>query len=123
MQEQQFPKSSRILRSRAFREVRRLGVRAREGKVTICVLTEAKGTHAAWVPRLGIVASREVGSACERNRLKRVVREFFRCNRDCFPRGDSVVVLAAGAGDVGNPQIREQLARALEKVRRLLDGA
>jgi len=44
--------------------------------------------------RLGISASRRVGNAVVRNRVKRGVREWFRAGRDRLPRGVDVVVIA-----------------------------
>lgn len=57
--------------------------------------------------RLGITVTKKVSStAVGRNRVKRVVREVFRKNRELFPPGCDVVVIAKrespalGYGDV-----------------------
>jgi ribonuclease P protein component len=44
--------------------------------------------------RLGLVVSRRVGGAVERNRVKRVVREWFRQNRTQLPFTADLVVIA-----------------------------
>lgn len=53
-------------------------------------------------PRLGVTVTRKVGGAVQRNRVKRVVREVFRCNRELFPVGCDVVLIAKqGAPSLG----------------------
>lgn len=44
--------------------------------------------------RAGIAVSRKVASAVGRNRVKRVLREFFRLHLDQLPQGASTVVVA-----------------------------
>ncbi|MBW2090856.1 MAG: ribonuclease P protein component [Deltaproteobacteria bacterium] len=51
--------------------------------------------------RLGITASKKVGSAVKRNRAKRRVREFFRTNKHLVPPGlDLLFIVNRGAADI-----------------------
>jgi len=43
---------------------------------------------------LGITASRKAGNAVKRNRIKRLIREFFRLNSPRIPQGYDIVVAA-----------------------------
>jgi len=53
------------------------------------VWTENAGKGA----RIGIVASRKVGNAVTRNRIKRCIREFFRLYRGLMTRCEDIVVI------------------------------
>jgi ribonuclease P protein component len=44
--------------------------------------------------RLGLTVSRKVGPAVRRNRIKRLLRECFRLERELFPERADVVVIA-----------------------------
>ena len=39
------------------------------------------------LPRIGIITPKKIGKAVERNRVRRIVREFFRTNRCLFSNG------------------------------------
>ncbi len=45
------------------------------------------------VKRLGITVTKKAGNAVFRNRIKRLLREFFRRNKDLFPAGCDVVIM------------------------------
>lgn len=94
-----------------FDAVKKHGRRARAGEVAVVAL-RTPGPR-----RLGIVAARRAGNAVQRNRLKRVIREFFRLQPQLFPEGDSVVIPGADAGLLNNGEVRERLAQALVKLR------
>jgi ribonuclease P protein component len=72
--------------------------------------------------RLGLVVSRRVGCAVERNRIKRVIREYFQSNPNEFPKGDCVVIAQPGLVDLDNSAIRSTLSRALAGLSKRVNG-
>jgi ribonuclease P protein component len=46
------------------------------------------------VKRLGITVTKKTGNAVKRNRIKRLIREFFRLNKALFPAGQDLVIMA-----------------------------
>lgn len=103
-----FPKSARLLAPKEFAAVRGGGVRIRTGHMMLSLL-KVPGRK-----RLGLVVGRHVGTAPQRNKIKRIIREFFRLNREQFPEGDCVVIPYKGAADLTNNDIRLELTEALK---------
>ena len=80
--------SERRLRRRAeFQRVFESGFRV-HGRF----LTLVAAPNRASAPRLGIVASRKLGNAVQRNRAKRLIREIFRQTDNTRPGLDVVVI-------------------------------
>jgi len=68
---------------------------------------------AASHPRLGLVVTRRLGKAVERNRVKRVLREFFRRHKTGLPAVDLVIMAKKGAAALAYHQVEEELGRLL----------
>jgi ribonuclease P protein component len=69
--------------------------------------------------RLGITVTKRVGNAVARNRVKRVAREVFRRERNLFPAGCDVVLIArAGSPKLGYGQVEAELAQAQRPMER-----
>ena len=49
--------------------------------------------------KFGITISRKVGDAVRRNRLKRIVKEFLRNNKQIWPKGGRIVILLSNPVD------------------------
>lgn len=81
------------------------------------VLTLDRSPHEAG--RVGITITRKVGNAVERNRVKRLVREVFRRNREWFPPGVDIVFIAKrGAPTIDYEVLREEVRRARRTLQR-----
>ena len=106
---QGFPPERRIRKAHEFAAVLGKGRKRRCPHFTLHILSTSSGGCA----RLGVIASRRVGGAVERNRAKRLLREAFRrCGSRLSP-GTDVVAVA-----------RSSIAKArLEDVERALRGA
>jgi ribonuclease P protein component len=89
-----FPRAHRLLRRSEFMRVQQQGRRVH---ATHFVLLLIRGRTPAT--RLGVTVGRRVGGAVQRNRVKRLVREVFRHNRQLFPRDCDVVLVARPGAD------------------------
>jgi len=67
--------------------------------------------------RLGITVSKKVGKAVTRNRIKRIIREYFRVNRSMLPvQLDINVIARQPSAKIGNESLRENLGCLLHTI-------
>ena len=108
------PGSLRLKTQRDFRSVYGRGRRASGDWVTVVVWPRRTGEVPA--PRLGLSVSKEHGGAVRRNKLKRVLREAFRLERDRMPPNCDVVLIPRRRDDdLPLAALRIELPRLVEK--------
>ena len=74
-----FTKADRILKRSEFIALAKSGEKVQNSEF-IAYFLPAQHNQS----RLGVTVTKKVGQAFERNRIKRIVREFFRMNRHCL---------------------------------------
>jgi ribonuclease P protein component len=107
-----FPPQYHLRRPSEFQSVYRKGAKRLSPGLVVYRLANDLG-H----PRLGLSVSRRFGGAVRRNRLKRLVREAMRQNRDDWNVGgsDIVVVARTGARGYGYSDVTSDLANIFSR--------
>ncbi len=102
MSRNDFPKDNRLLSKRDFSRVYQQGEFLESEGFVFYILDKEDDR-----PRLGIVATKKLGNAVERNRVKRVVRESFRKNKSRFSHLDLIVKPKRRAVFMDNSKLSE----------------
>ena len=68
------------------------------------------------LPRIGIITPKKIGKAVERNRVRRIVREFFRTNRCLFSENSDYLFIALhGIADIKNRELTSKISKILTR--------
>lgn len=102
-----FPKQERLTHPQEFRSVMKFGKKIPSRNLILFYKENRSQIH-----RLGLVVSKEVGSAAYRNRMKRFIREFFRHHRNKI-RGtlDMVILVRRNCTLKSYRETREEIER------------
>lgn len=114
-----FPKAAHLFRAREFQAVRETGVLQR-GKFLFVSVLRGKETG---LSRFGIVTSRRVGPAVQRNAVRRRLREIIRHDRGRMIEGAWFIVTARpGSAQATYQQLEEEWRRLVGRLKAWKDG-
>ena len=84
-----FRKHEKIRRKKEYLTIYREGRRSYSGNFTIITSSNISGFR-----RLGITVGKKAGDAVRRNRIKRLLREYFRLNKLRLSASQDIVIMA-----------------------------
>jgi ribonuclease P protein component len=112
-----FKKEDRILKRSEFLELAQSG-RKLQNDGFIAIFKPGRFNSS----RLGITITRKVGKAAQRNRIKRLVREYFRLNRQHLNQNwDINIVAKKKAADLSSEKVDSFLQDLFEKISNCVD--
>ncbi len=104
-----FPREARLRKRREYLRVQASRDRGKTPHFIVLCLPNMTPSS-----RIGVTVTKKIGGATARNRVKRLVREFFRNYRALLqPPRDIVVIARAGAHELSFKDVTKQLAPAL----------
>lgn len=108
-----FKKGQRLLTANDYRNVFSNAKKIDKNQIFLLIRRNNLGFS-----RLGLAISKKnVQKACQRNRIKRVVRESFRLSQ--LPGFDIIALSRKGVADLSNEQLRTKLCQSWQKLKTL----
>lgn len=115
--QQQFSRNLRLLLPADYKFVFNQSIRSSDKLLTILAKKNAEQDN----PRLGLaVAKKSVKTAVQRNRIKRLCREFFRLHKTKIACADYVILVRNGIDKMDNNVITASLAKQFNYLRKKL---
>lgn len=112
MSKYSFPKTHRILKRSQFIKLSLTG-RAVQTRYFIAAILDGESLN----NRIGITVSKKVGNAVERNRIKRIVREFYRNKKETIAGNRDINIIARKyISSLSNAQIPDELDKLFKKI-------
>lgn len=108
-------RSARLRERRDYLRVQRTASRSQSRHFILLTAKRPQFLQHVEGPRLGITASKKVGNAVARNRVKRRLRAWFREVRGDLTDRDFVVIARRGAPDLSYPELVAQLSELLPR--------
>jgi ribonuclease P protein component len=113
MERSTFGKQERVRKRQDYLTVYRQGVRDHSRHFTCLTCRNPAG-----IRRLGITVGKKVGKAVKRNRIKRLIREFFRLHKQRFPASLDIVIMAKPrAALLANHEIMRELEMLVDRIK------
>jgi len=102
-------KKERLLNRKEFVNLNRFGRRIHSAHFAVILKKNGLG-----ITRLGITVSKKTGNAVKRNKVKRLIREFYRLHKIHYPQGYDIVIAAKkGASGLDFWKIKEELGELI----------
>ncbi|MDT8317501.1 MAG: ribonuclease P protein component [bacterium] len=97
-------KCQKILKRDEYLKIGADGIKIRSNHFIVMYKAKSEGAC-----RVGITASKKVGNAVYRNRVKRLIREFFRLNHELFFPADMVFIAGRNSCHLTYKELSDEL--------------
>jgi ribonuclease P protein component len=112
-------KSERIKKNSQFRFIYSRGKSYSNDKLVLYIFKNRKSIN-----RIGLSVSKKVGKSVVRNRIKRLIREGYRLNKNMYKKGfDLIFIARAGAKNAKFTDIERSVIYLMKKGGLLKEGA